>query len=65
MKTSEFAVDFSKTEEKDNVIGNSYATFQIRKSVGSSLMFFKIGDLKNFANFTGKALCWSIFLIKF
>ena len=29
-----------------------------------SQMFFKIGVLKNFANFTGKQLCWSIFLIK-
>ena len=27
-------------------------------------MFFKIGILKNFAIFTGKNLCWSIFLIK-
>ena len=28
-------------------------------------MFFKIGALKNFANFTGKHLCWSLFLVKF
>ena len=27
-------------------------------------MFFKIEVLKNFANFTGKHLCWSLFLIK-
>ena len=27
-------------------------------------MFFKISALKNFANFTGKQLCWSLFLIK-
>ena len=27
-------------------------------------MFFKIGVLRNFANFTGKHLCWSLFLIK-
>ena len=25
-------------------------------------MFFKIGALKSFANFTGKHLCWSLFL---
>ena len=25
-------------------------------------MFFKIGVLKSFANFTGKYLCWSLFL---
>ena len=29
-----------------------------------SQMFFKIGVLKNIANFTGKHLCWSLFLIK-
>ena len=29
-----------------------------------SQMFFKVGVLKNFANFTGKHLCWSLFLIK-
>ena len=29
-----------------------------------SQMFFKIGVLKNFAAFTGKHLCWSLFLIK-
>ena len=28
-------------------------------------MFFKIGVLKNFANNTGKHLCWSLFLIRF
>ena len=27
-------------------------------------MFFKIGVLKNFAIFTGKHLCWSLFLVK-
>ena len=27
-------------------------------------MFVKIGVLKNLANFTGKHLCWSLFLIK-
>ena len=30
-----------------------------------SEMFFKIGVLKNFAIFTEKYLCWSLFLIKF
>ena len=29
-----------------------------------SQMFFKIDVLKNFAIFTGKHLCWSLFLIK-
>ena len=27
-------------------------------------VFFKVGLLKNFANFTAKHLCWSLFLIK-
>ena len=27
-------------------------------------MFFKIGVVKNFANFTEKQLCWSHFLIR-
>ena len=27
-------------------------------------MFFEIGVLKNFAIFSGKHLCWSVFLIK-
>ena len=29
-----------------------------------SQIFFKIDVLKNFANFKGKHLCWSLFLIK-
>ena len=29
-----------------------------------SQMFFRVGVYKNFANFTGKHLCWSLFLIK-
>ena len=29
-----------------------------------SQMFLQIGVLKNFANLTGKHLCWSLFLIK-
>ena len=28
-------------------------------------MFFKIDVLKNFANFAGQRLCWSLFLTKF
>ena len=30
-----------------------------------SQMFLKIGAFKNFANFTGKHLCWSFVLLKF
>ena len=27
-------------------------------------LFFKIGDVRNFARFTGKHMCWSIFFKK-
>ena len=37
-------------------------TWRYRSS--HSQMFFKIGVLKNFANYNGKKLCWSLFLIK-
>ena len=30
----------------------------------SSVVFYKRGILKNFIKFTGKHLCWSLFLIK-
>ena len=53
METSECAVGSheekqKEKEETDNVMENSYAMFQIRKVVGRSQMFFKIGALKNF-----------------
>ena len=39
--------------------------FRFSQSRNSRLqMFFKIGVFKNFANFTGKQLCWDLFLIK-
>ena len=62
MEISEIALELRKTEEKD-VMENSYATLQIREVVGCSQMFLKVDVLKNFANFTGKILCWSLFLI--
>ena len=40
-------------EEEDDIIRS-----------GRSQMFLKIGVLKKFAIFTGKRLCWSLFLIK-
>ena len=66
METSEFAVELRKIEEKDDAMENSYAIFQIREAISRSQMFFKIekGVLKNVANFAGKILCWSRFLIK-
>ena len=56
-------MELPKIDKKDNVMENSCAMFQIREAVGKQ-MFFKIGVLKNFANFTGKILCWSLFYNK-
>ena len=53
METAEFAVELCK---KDNAVQTSYAMFQIREAAGRSQIFFKIGALKNLANFTGKRL---------
>ena len=46
--------------------GNQMLSFLCCERVRSSRleMFLKIGVLKNFAIFTGKYLCWSLFLIK-
>ena len=35
-----------------------------KRRSSQSHMFFKIGVLKNFTNFAGMHLCWSLFLIK-
>ena len=58
METSEYAVEVRKIEEKDNVMENSYAMFQIREAVGRLQMFFKIGVLENFVSpFSIKFYC--------
>ena len=44
-------------------LANSLADSIIYRS-SCSQMFFKISVLKNFANFTGTHLCWSLFLTK-
>ena len=46
-----------KIEEKDKAMENLYAMFQIREAVDLSQMFFRIGLIKNFANFTVKHQC--------
>ena len=44
-------------------VTNKASTKTWQSSRGShSQMLFKIGVLKNFSNFTGKHLCWSLFL---
>ena len=37
---------------------------QVQQKDTEAANFFKTGVLKSFANFTGKHLCWSLFLIK-
>ena len=37
---------------------------QYKSRSSRSRMFFKISVDKNFANFTGKHLCWGLFIIK-
>ena len=53
-------MQYSKVSRKMQPLGN-------KSMEGSSCshLLFKIGVLKNFANFTGEHLCWSLFLTKF
>ena len=51
------------------ISGNTYFTEHLRATAcifrnSQSQMLFKIGALKNFTNFTGKQLCWHLFLMK-
>ena len=57
METSEFALELRKKEEKDKVMENFYAMFQIREAVGRLQMFFKIGVLKNFLRISQEKSC--------
>ena len=43
---------------------NKCAYNKLRNRSSRSQMFFKIGVLKHFSQFTGKKKCWSLFLIK-
>ena len=54
----------SQNSQENTCVGLSFL-IEFRSSHSlSSQMFFKIGLLKNFANFTRKHLCWSLFLKK-
>ena len=53
---------FVRTQCEANEL-NGFFVMVISES-NSSQMFFKIGVLENFVIFTGKQLCWSLFLIK-
>ena len=57
MESSEFAAELRKIQEKDNVMENSYAMFQIREAVGHSQILLKKRCSKKFAYFTMKVLC--------
>ena len=48
----------------ETVLNTPLADSAFSKSSRSQI-FLKTGVLKKFANFTGKHLCWSLFLIKF
>ena len=52
----EFCETFMDTFFTDNLRTTASAYFY------NVIMFFKIGVLKNFTNFTGKHLCWDLFL---
>ena len=53
-------MQYSKVSQKMQPLGNKSMEGSSR-----SHMFFKIGVLKNFANFTEKHLCWRLFLTNF
>ena len=53
-------MQYSKVSQKMQPLGNKSMEGSSRSHV-----FFKIGVLKNFANFTGEHLCWGLFLTKF
>ena len=55
---------FKKWQRKRNGFSQLNLWNIIVSRCGRSQMFFKISVLKRFANFTGKHLCWSLFLIK-
>ena len=46
------------------VIYEKIKSWRVTNRSSRSQMLFKIGVLKNFTIFTGKHLCWSLFLIK-
>ena len=57
---------YYKQLEKTLIVNKAAAShdFKTNNRSSRSQMFFKIGVPKNFANFTGKHLPWSFFLIK-
>ena len=46
------------------LLAEDFMKLELQYRNSRSQMFFKVGVLKNFVSFTGKHLCWSLFLIK-
>ena len=53
-------MELRKIVEKDKVMVNLYAMFQIKEAVGRSQMFFKIGLLK-FSQISQENTCAGVF----
>ena len=48
----------------DDSVQKTITDFILSLRSGHPEVFYKKGVLKNFVKFTGKHLCWSLFLIK-
>ena len=59
-----FCDKFLKKKAFLKLTGKNKTVVRIINRTSCSQTFFKIGVLKNFVIFTGKHLCWSLFLIK-
>ena len=59
-----FARTFSEKILERHILWLQTLTDKNMKKQSLGDIFFKVGVLKHFANFIGKDLCWSLFLIK-
>ena len=64
MKTTFLNWRLSKSCSEKVFLKTSCSEKSVKYRSRRSEMFFKIAVLKKFAIFTGKHLCWSLFLIK-
>ena len=76
-----FMFKFSRSQNERQVLFSSMSCYYAKNDVSKKVrrrrydlrfvrssrlqIFFKIGVLKDFLNFTGNHLCWSLFLTKF
>ena len=58
-------IQMKNSEGLTNILDSTFDDSHCLNSVRSSRsqLYFKIGVFKNYANFTGKQLCWCVFLI--